>query len=615
MLPSSTNRVRPQAAQSAAALGSTDAELLQQFVSRRDLAAFEVLLRRHGPMVYQVCQRILHHPADAEDAFQATFVVLVKKASTIAQPDLVGGWLHGVAQRIAMKARSRSAQRQARERPLAEPVTGPGQPTGESTWREVSPILDEELNRLPDKYRTPLVLCYLEGKTNDQAAEQLGWSRGQVAGQLSRGRDLLRKRLTSRGLTMTSAALGTLLIQQSATAAVPAALVSTAVQTAGGQAALVSAQALALAEDVSLGSAGFTAKVVVGAVVAMVALAGGLAFVLQESKPPAALVFQNFDAATVPTNRAGQQYPHSYEPDHGGQFIASIQPADAVAGQCLQLRLLDGWLKAQFDPSERRGRGFARDFALQHAAWTFNTYNRFRFWVKLPPDARPYPTNGRPNMGFGAYVKRVHGADPFDPLDAGGNCFFHLFTAPATGQWTQVVLNMHPNWNVEPADRDIGNQSHPTGETEYNYFDAMTRFYLEARFEPARYPADYFLDEMEFYHEAAPENDEQVYSITATHVPEQQRVILTWCRRIGEDQLPHEVRYAFESIHQIGWEAAQPAPGGRIKPPGMGEFSGMVYDSSALPLQGRATLYLAIKPEKAKLFSQVAIRLTRQQER
>lgn len=586
------------------ATAATDAELLDRFVRHQDLAAFEGLLRRHGPMVYRVCQRILQHASDAEDAFQATFVVLVKKAATIGRPELVGGWLHGVAQRIAMKARTQAARRQQREQPLHEPVAPPNREAG---WREVSPILDEELNQLPDQYRTPLVLCYLEGKTNDQAADQLGWTRGKVAGNSARGRDLLRKRLARRGLSLTSAALGGLLLQQtSQAAAMPAALAGVALQTAATGAS--AAPAAALAEGISM-SAGMSAKWVAVALVATTVAAGGIAYVIRARPVAEVIAFQSFDGPTVPVNRAGEAYPNPYQPDNGGQFTASIQSADAVAGSCLQMHLLDGWLKAQFDPNEVKGRGFTRQFIQQPDDWRFNTFNRFRFWIKLPAEARGHAINGRANMGLGTYVKRVRDADPFG-LDTGGGGFFHLFNVPATGHWTQVVLNMHPSWRRQPTDQDIGNQPHPTGEAEFNYFDAMTRFFLEARGQPSRYPVDYFLDEMEFYREADAENDEQVYSITATHVPQQQRIILTWNRRVGEDDVHHEVRYAFGNIHQLGWDQATPAPGGRLKPPGTREHSGMVWDGS-LPLQGQQLIYLAIKPENATLFSQVALRLVK----
>ncbi|MGE3807654.1 MAG: RNA polymerase sigma factor, partial [Gemmataceae bacterium] len=133
----------------ATAAEASDAELLERFVRQRDLSAFDGLLKRHGPMVYQVCQRVVQHPQDAEDAFQATFVVLVKKAASLDRPDQVAGWLHGVARRIALKVRGQSFQRQAREKPLpAEPLAGVDETNPEQIWRELRPILDEEIERL-----------------------------------------------------------------------------------------------------------------------------------------------------------------------------------------------------------------------------------------------------------------------------------------------------------------------------------------------------------------------------------------------------------------------------------------------------------------------------------
>ncbi|MBL8795195.1 MAG: RNA polymerase sigma factor [Planctomycetia bacterium] len=585
----------------ATAVSPTDAELLERFVRRQDLTAFEALLRRHGPMVYQVCQRVLYQSQDAEDAFQATFVVLVKKAATISQPEMLGGWLHGVAQRIAMKARGKSAQRQAREQPLADcPVPDAGEAPAEATWSDLRPVLDEELNRLPEKYRAPLVLCYLEGKTNDQAAAQLGWSRGKVAGKLSRGRELLRGRLARRGLSLSSVALGALLLQQTAHAApVPAALTGAVLQ-ASAPGGLVSAKITALAEGGGQGPALLSIKGL-GVLIA-VALAGSAAYFMLNRGPEPVLAFQHFDGLAVPTNRAGEEYPRAFdEGNAGGPFASSIDGSDAVAGKSLRMRLTAGFLKAQFDPNELKRRGFTRDYVARPEAWRFDTYNRLRFWIKAPPAARP---DGLVQFGVGTYISPVQGG-------TGRTAFFHLFQVAATGHWSQVVLNMHPHWRDGHGGPDVGHQPRPTGEAGVNYFDALQRFFLEARSAPASYPADYGLDEMEFVRETYPENDEQVYGITATYVPEASRVIVTWNRPSREDTVVHEVRYAFRNIHEIGWEAAQPAPGGNIKPTVRPDATGMHYDSSALPVQGQSLLYIALKPENARRFSQVTIRLTR----
>jgi RNA polymerase sigma-70 factor (ECF subfamily) len=174
----------------------TDGELLKRFVERHEEAAFAVLVRRHGPMVLSVCRRVLRHSHDAEDAFQATFLVLAEKADRLSRPDLLANWLYGVAYRTALHARQRSARRSEREREAAKMIAPSSEPQGEP--EELQRILDEELHRLPQKYRAPLVLCYLEGKTNEEAARVLGWPSGSMSYRLARGRDLLRQRLQSR---------------------------------------------------------------------------------------------------------------------------------------------------------------------------------------------------------------------------------------------------------------------------------------------------------------------------------------------------------------------------------------------------------------------------------
>src|SRR5262249_4108253 len=159
---------------------------------------------------------------------------------------------------------------------------------------------------------------------------------------------------------------------------------------------------------------------------------------------------------------------------------------------------------------------------------------------------------------------------------AGGGSFGHRFNVPVVGRWTQVIFNMHPDYGTSGR-AGIGNQPHPTNEPGVNYFDALTQFYVEARDVPSQFPADYLLDEIEFYRETRPENDEQVYSLTATHVPAESRIIVTWSRRHGEDTVAHEVRYAFTDIHRLGWPQATPAPAGMIQPPGRDDSTGMVY--------------------------------------
>jgi RNA polymerase sigma factor (sigma-70 family) len=208
----------------------SDGELLERFVEQHEEAAFEALLNRHGPLVLGVCRRVLHDAHEADDAFQATFLVLVRKAGSIGKRDSVGSWLYGVAYRTALKARTEAARRREHERKAVDMATAG--PIGDMAWHELRPVLDEELNRLPEKYRAPVVLCYLEGRTNEEAARELGWTKGTVSGRLARARDLLRQRLTRRGLALSAGLFVTALAQQVALAAVPAPLAGSTLQAA-----------------------------------------------------------------------------------------------------------------------------------------------------------------------------------------------------------------------------------------------------------------------------------------------------------------------------------------------------------------------------------------------
>jgi RNA polymerase sigma factor (sigma-70 family) len=208
---------------SVASLGA--GQLLERFAVDRDGAAFEALVSRHGPMVLGTCRRMLSDPHDVDDAFQATFLVLARKAGSIRDADRLGPWLHGVARRVATRSRALSARRRSRERPGVEEQTI--EPPDPLEGFEHRAALDEELARLPEKYRAPLVLCYLEGLTHDEAAEQLRWPVGTVRSRLAGGRDRLRDRLARRGFAPTAAAPAIL-----SRASIPQALLSTTVRIA-----------------------------------------------------------------------------------------------------------------------------------------------------------------------------------------------------------------------------------------------------------------------------------------------------------------------------------------------------------------------------------------------
>jgi RNA polymerase sigma factor (sigma-70 family) len=240
--------------------GLTDGDLLELYVSRRDEAAFDALVHRHGAMVLGVCRRILRNEADAEDAFQATFLVFVRKAALIRSQNAVSNWLYGVAHNTAMKAKAMNRKRYVKERQAG---TVPKHEARAEVWQELQAVFDAELSRLPDKYRIPIVLCDLEGKTIKEVARCLGWPQGTVATRLTRGRAQLAKRLTKRGLSLSGGVIAAVLSQAAASAqgtasaCVPASLAVSTVEAAtavaaghAAAAAVVSTKVAALTERV-----------------------------------------------------------------------------------------------------------------------------------------------------------------------------------------------------------------------------------------------------------------------------------------------------------------------------------------------------------------------------
>jgi RNA polymerase sigma factor (sigma-70 family) len=180
----------------------SDAELLEQFARNRDEGAFADLVRRYAPMVLNVCRTVLRHEQDAEDALQATFIVLARKAKSIRQREALAGWLYEVAHRVAGRAQANATRRREQER-KATPMAS-ADSTLDMTLRDLQRVLHEELLRLPDRYRLPLVLCYLQGQSHEEAAGRLGWSKGTFRGRLDRGREHLRRRLTARGIALSA---------------------------------------------------------------------------------------------------------------------------------------------------------------------------------------------------------------------------------------------------------------------------------------------------------------------------------------------------------------------------------------------------------------------------
>jgi RNA polymerase sigma factor (sigma-70 family) len=234
------------------ALDETDDELMRRYLQHRDEGTFEALVRRHAALVFGVCRRVLRDSAAAEDAFQATFLLLLRKADTIRRREALACWLYGVAYRVAVRARVNERRRRQKEKEAAamKPVPAGAEVDG----LEARELLDQEISRLPEKYRAPLILCYLQGQTHEEAARHLGWPSGTVKGRLVRAREVLRGRLGRRGLAVPAGAWVALLAEQASAAPtswVAATLLAVHLWTKGQTAAgAFSANAVALAEGV-----------------------------------------------------------------------------------------------------------------------------------------------------------------------------------------------------------------------------------------------------------------------------------------------------------------------------------------------------------------------------
>jgi RNA polymerase sigma factor (sigma-70 family) len=236
-----------------------DGQLLRRFASGRDEAAFAELVRRHGGLVWAVCRSILGHEQDAEDAFQAAFLVLARRAGSVRRGDALAGWLYGVACRTALRARRSLAARARRERG-ATPGRPPEQPVSEAALRELQALLHEEVGRLPERCRAPFVLCCLEGRSRAEAAAQLGWKEGTVSGRVAEARDRLRQRLARRGVELPAALGLAALATRTAPAALAEAAVRGALGFAAGEAGAAPARAVRLADGVLRGLGGSRAK-------------------------------------------------------------------------------------------------------------------------------------------------------------------------------------------------------------------------------------------------------------------------------------------------------------------------------------------------------------------
>lgn len=272
----------------------TDAQLLECFVQRRDEAAFEALMHLHARMVFGVCYRILGHHQDAEEAFQATFLVLAQKAASLSGQRTLANWLYGVALRISRKAKGLRAVRRVREHAMT-PATEPTEVPARESWSEFVPFLDDELSRLPEKYRTSIILCDLEGKAHKDVGRLLGLAEATISSRVMRGRHMLAKRLARRGTVLTIGGLATLLSQDVASAGVPQSVMDSVVEATriatarqAATAGVISTKAAVLTEG-ALRAMYITNPMKIGAAALLVVStgigAGGMIYQMQAAEP------------------------------------------------------------------------------------------------------------------------------------------------------------------------------------------------------------------------------------------------------------------------------------------------------------------------------------------
>lgn len=411
--------------------GLGEAQLLERFVNQRDEAAFEAIVGRHGPMVLAVCRRRLGTDQHAiDDAFQATFLVLVRRASAIRDGDRLGPWLYGVANRVAKRARADQSRRRDREKG-GDAMLAVDPESTKPPNDAIGPELHEELDRLPTAYRDVIVLCDLEGRTHDEAARLLRWPIGTVKGRLSRAREKLRERLTRRGLVAPSAAILATLLESESKAAVPPLLVDATVRAAMGFAAGAS---LSAAGVVSTAAIGWTEGVLNAMFWTKIKIALGLTLALGTVATSGVMAYQfNGKPGGANTAKAPEQAAAVGKPDRKSPQPEPPRDVEAARKSFAQARIelsvaeferhaaqlrMPNELTAAYESSlnviDVEQQAFGADFKPVSA------YANHRDRMKaLKSLTEPAPDVGKPAVGFSGMMPRGMGMDAVAERAAG----------------------------------------------------------------------------------------------------------------------------------------------------------------------------------------------------
>jgi RNA polymerase sigma factor (sigma-70 family) len=418
--------------------GLDDAELLERFVARRDEVAFAALVSRHGPMVLGVCRGVLKDHGDAEDAFQATFLVLVRKARSLRVERTLAGWLCRVSSRIAVQVDADARRRSRREKRVAELRASR---LGGASEDNLSSLLCEEIDRLPEKYRVPVVLCGLEGMTHAEAARQLGCPIGTVSGRLSRARELLRARLTRRGVTVPAGLLAAGMSSPSATAAAPTALVASTVEaTVRAAARGATSSSVARLAEASIRSMLMT-KIKAAAVILLAAgaMAVGLGAIARHVDGAAPTVPAGHEPSAVDRpNAATGPAPQSKPPRGVSELVQAAEGGPANEAREFELRVVGPGGR----PLPKAEVEFATDpvpTAEQVRRGTFVKQGRLRAIVATDAEGRIVIALPRQSDRFNAFIT-VPG---YGPYWAGWTSESHAESVPAT-----LTAELEPAWSV-----------------------------------------------------------------------------------------------------------------------------------------------------------------------